>query len=66
MGIGLYKINIRLSFLFFWFVDVEKVKVLDLGVSGYILDEVDYGIIGGGLGSFIWVDFLRIFGVSCD
>lgn len=66
LGIGPYKINIRLSFPPPWFVDAEKVKVSDLGASGYILDEADYGTIGGGLGSFIWVDFLRIFGVSCD
>ena len=47
-----------------WFLDAEKVKISDLRASGYTLDEADYGAVGGGLGSYIWVDFLRIFGVK--
>ncbi|MBC6481049.1 MAG: hypothetical protein GDA56_28045 [Hormoscilla sp. GM7CHS1pb] len=30
------------------------------------VNEITYATIGGGLGSFIWVDFLRIFGVKSD
>ncbi|MDT9340353.1 FHA domain-containing protein [Trichodesmium erythraeum 21-75] len=66
LQLGPYKIDIRINFPPPWFVDAEKVKVSDLRKSGYTLDEADYGTIGGGLGSFIWVDFLRIFGVKSN
>lgn len=47
-----------------WFLDAEKVRISDLRASGYTLHEADYGAVGGGLGSYIWVDFLRICGVK--
>ncbi len=34
--------------------------------TGLPVEEVEYATIGGGLGSFIWVDLLRISGVSSD
>jgi pSer/pThr/pTyr-binding forkhead associated (FHA) protein len=34
--------------------------------TGIPVEEVEYATIGGGLGSFIWVDLLRIGGVSTD
>jgi pSer/pThr/pTyr-binding forkhead associated (FHA) protein len=34
--------------------------------TGLPVEEVEYTTIGGGLGSFIWVDLLRISGVSSD
>ncbi len=34
--------------------------------TGIPIEEVEYATIGGGLGSFIWVDLLRIGGVSTD
>ena len=49
-----------------WFLGAEKVRVSDLQASGYTLNKADYGTIGGGYGSFIWVDFLRVFGVKPD
>jgi pSer/pThr/pTyr-binding forkhead associated (FHA) protein len=34
--------------------------------TGLPVEEVEYATVGGGLGSFIWVDLLRISGVSTD
>lgn len=45
---------------------VFKTPVIDVGAirtSGYLQAEVEYLALGGGLGSFTWVDHLRIFGV---
>ncbi len=44
----------------------QQVAVQDLHATGLAVEEVDYATIGGGLGSFIWADFLRISGVKCD
>jgi pSer/pThr/pTyr-binding forkhead associated (FHA) protein len=35
-------------------------------VTGLPVEEVEYATIGGGLGSFIWVDLLRVGGVSTE
>ena len=40
------------------------VAVQDLHATGLSVDEVDYAAIGAGLGSFVWVDLLRIYGVK--
>lgn len=45
---------------------VQKVVVQDLYATGLPVYESTYGAIGAGLGSFIWVDFLRIHGVDAD
>jgi pSer/pThr/pTyr-binding forkhead associated (FHA) protein len=42
----------------------SEVVVQDLHTTGLSVDEVDYATIGAGLGSFIWVDFLRIYGAK--
>ncbi|MDY6783210.1 MAG: FHA domain-containing protein [Cyanobacteriota bacterium] len=42
----------------------QAVEVQDLHATGFAVDEVDYAAVGGGVGSFIWVDFLRVFGVE--
>jgi pSer/pThr/pTyr-binding forkhead associated (FHA) protein len=34
--------------------------------TGLPVEEVEYATIGGGLGSFIWVDLLRVGGVSAE
>ncbi len=34
--------------------------------TGLPVEEVEYATVGGGLGSFIWVDLLRISGVSTE
>ncbi|MGB7443641.1 MAG: FHA domain-containing protein [Coleofasciculaceae cyanobacterium] len=41
-----------------------EVVVQDLHATGLSVDQVDYVTVGGGLGSFIWADFLRIYGVK--
>jgi pSer/pThr/pTyr-binding forkhead associated (FHA) protein len=37
-----------------------------LHATGLPVEEVEYATVGGGLGSFIWVDLLRISGVSTE
>ncbi|WP_341526277.1 FHA domain-containing protein [Nostoc sp. UHCC 0302] len=44
----------------------QTVVVQALHATGLPVDESDYLAIGAGLGSFIWVDLLRISGVSAD
>jgi len=46
------------------FFQVSDVVVQDLHATGLPVEEVDYATIGAGLGSFVWVDFLRIYGVK--
>lgn len=43
---------------------VEQVSVQDIYATGLPVEEIDYGAIGAGLGSFMWVDLLRIGGVK--
>lgn len=45
---------------------VFKTPIVDVGAiraGGYLVGEYEYLALGGGLGSFAWVDHLRIFGV---
>jgi pSer/pThr/pTyr-binding forkhead associated (FHA) protein len=42
----------------------SEVAVQDLHATGLPVDEVDYATVGAGLGSFVWVDLLRIYGVK--
>jgi pSer/pThr/pTyr-binding forkhead associated (FHA) protein len=44
----------------------ENVVVQALHATGLPVDESDYLAIGAGLGSFVWVDLLRISGVRPD
>ncbi|OKH37099.1 hypothetical protein NIES2119_14875 [[Phormidium ambiguum] IAM M-71] len=44
----------------------QQVNVQDLYATGNAIDEVDYTAIGAGLGSFVWVDLLRICGVETN
>ncbi|MEL6939988.1 MAG: FHA domain-containing protein [Cyanobacteria bacterium J06598_1] len=49
------------------FLDLQVVSVRSLEQSGYFTrgkDEVPYAALGAGLGSYIWVDYLRICGVK--
>ena len=41
----------------------QQVSVQDLFATGLSVRETDYAVIGAGLGSFCWVDLLRICGV---
>ncbi|AFZ11734.1 Forkhead-associated protein [Crinalium epipsammum PCC 9333] len=41
-----------------------QVSVQDLHATGLPVDEIDYATVGAGLGSFVWVDLLRIYGVK--
>ncbi|RMF07742.1 MAG: FHA domain-containing protein, partial [Alphaproteobacteria bacterium] len=43
-----------------------KVSYAQLQSSGKITAEVDYLALGAGLGSFIWIDHLRCFGVPAS
>ncbi len=44
----------------------EKVPVQAVHATGLRVDETDYLALGAGLGSFIWVDLLRIYGVKTE
>ena len=43
-----------------------NVSTRELARSGLALSETDYLTIGGGLGSFAWVDHLRVYGAQAD
>ncbi|HEY9849178.1 MAG TPA: FHA domain-containing protein [Leptolyngbyaceae cyanobacterium] len=43
-----------------------QVNVQDLHATGLLVEEIDYAALGAGLGSYIWVDLLRIWGVKSD
>ncbi|MBW4575561.1 MAG: FHA domain-containing protein [Aphanothece sp. CMT-3BRIN-NPC111] len=44
----------------------DLVSVQDLHATGLPVDEIDYATVGAGLGSFVWVDLLRAFGVKAQ
>ncbi len=44
----------------------EQIEPQAIHATGLPVEEVEYAAIGGGLGSFIWVDLLRIGGVSTE
>jgi pSer/pThr/pTyr-binding forkhead associated (FHA) protein len=44
----------------------ELVEVQAIHATGLPVDECDYLAVGAGLGSFVWVDLLRISGVPAD
>jgi pSer/pThr/pTyr-binding forkhead associated (FHA) protein len=44
----------------------SQIDPQEIHATGLPVEEVEYATIGGGLGSFMWVDLLRISGVSSD
>ena len=48
------------------FLHASQMKMRSLESMGLPVTEVDWAAVGGGLGSFIWVDLLRICGVKTD
>lgn len=46
--------------------DKPTVSAAALKAMGLVAAEVDYLTLGGGIGSFVWADHLRIFGVDVD
>jgi pSer/pThr/pTyr-binding forkhead associated (FHA) protein len=42
----------------------QQVSIDDIHATGLKVETVEYGTIGGGFGSFAWVDLLRIAGVK--
>lgn len=46
--------------------DKPTVSAAQLRGLGLTVTEIDYLTLGGGIGSFVWVDHLRIFGVDAD
>jgi pSer/pThr/pTyr-binding forkhead associated (FHA) protein len=43
-----------------------KIDPQAIHATGLPVEEVEYASIGGGLGSFVWVDLLRVGGVSAE
>jgi len=48
------------------FFQLPNIEVQSLYSLGLPVHETTYGALGGGLGSYIWTDYLRIFGVASD
>ncbi|MEG4048191.1 FHA domain-containing protein [Microcoleus sp. Pol17_C1] len=48
------------------FLQASQVSMRSLESRGLPVTEVDWAAVGGGLGSFIWVDLLRMCGVKID
>jgi pSer/pThr/pTyr-binding forkhead associated (FHA) protein len=46
------------------FLNAEFVDVQSLHATGNRVEEKDYLALGGGMGSFVWVDYIRIYGVK--
>jgi pSer/pThr/pTyr-binding forkhead associated (FHA) protein len=44
----------------------SRLSLADLESTGLTIETVDYATIGGGFGSFAWVDLLRIAGVRAE
>ena len=42
----------------------QQVSVQGLYATGLPVEEIDFVAIGAGLGSYIWIDFLRVYGVE--
>lgn len=49
-----------------WFREAERVSVSKIHASGRKVEEVGFLAIGGGLGSFVWVDHLRVYGAEAS
>lgn len=45
---------------------VPVISVSDVWASGRPVDQVNFLAVGGGMGSFVWVDHLRDFGVAAE
>jgi pSer/pThr/pTyr-binding forkhead associated (FHA) protein len=46
------------------FIRSQVLAIQDIHAMRFPVDEVDYATVGAGLGSFMWADFLRIYGVK--
>lgn len=44
----------------------DMVSINALHATGYPVEEIDYTAIGGGMGSFVWVDMVRVCGVKTE
>ncbi|WP_416670416.1 FHA domain-containing protein [Egbenema bharatensis] len=44
----------------------QHISLQELAATGFPVQEYDYAALGAGLGSFIWVNLLRIGGVKAD
>jgi pSer/pThr/pTyr-binding forkhead associated (FHA) protein len=44
----------------------EKIDPQAIHATGLPVEEIEYASIGGGLGSFVWVDLLRVGGVRAE
>jgi pSer/pThr/pTyr-binding forkhead associated (FHA) protein len=48
------------------FLHANQVTMRSIQSMGLPVEEIDWAAVGGGLGSFIWADLLRICGVKVD
>ncbi|WP_293130755.1 FHA domain-containing protein [Microcoleus sp. bin38.metabat.b11b12b14.051] len=65
--VSLPQTNSREEFPPIAFLQANQVTMRSLQSMGFpVAEEVDWAAVGGGLGSLIWVDLLRICGVKAD
>jgi pSer/pThr/pTyr-binding forkhead associated (FHA) protein len=58
--------NSRAEFPPIAFLQANQVTMRSIQSMGLPVEEIDWAAVGGGLGSLIWVDLLRICGVKVD
>ncbi|MBE9009033.1 FHA domain-containing protein [Pseudanabaenaceae cyanobacterium LEGE 13415] len=49
-----------------WFIESDRISLSDLAREGKEIEQLDFAAIGGGLGSYIWADLLRLSGIRAD
>ncbi len=49
-----------------WFFEQDTIRMSELRKAGLAIDEITYLTVGGGVGSYTWADYLRIFGVPVE
>lgn len=59
-------VRARSSFPPAWLIERDRVSLADLAHEGKEVEQIDFAAVGGGLGSYIWVDLLRLSGIRAD
>lgn len=49
-----------------WFTDADQISMADLVRDSKEVEQLDFAAIGGGLGSYLWADLLRLSGIRAD
>lgn len=49
-----------------WFIQAEHISLSDLDRDRIEVEQIDFAAVGGGLGSYIWANLLRLSGIRAD